>query len=262
MTEKAVSTQPVSSVSPVNNPGIPWGMVFMTIIIAGLSGVVGYLLGQQNSNSIKNQNTEVANVQPTIAAVTPFPTQEITPVPSLIVNATGNTYTSAKFGIAFDYANVWAGGTQKENFTVNEIGDKIYLDFGNTKPGTGQYIEVFNKNPSDDLETAITKQFLSGISKSDCFIKSVLTNSYYKFPATYQGATIAYPIPTGSDNPPFTFGDKCPEMYKETNGVSFFLMDTVHPSKFIFLSIGQNGGAASTTAKNAPEWFKTIRFIN
>ena len=119
-------------------------------------------------------------------------------------------------------------------------------------------MEVFQKNPADSLEQAIKKQFLTGIPETDCFVKTVSDN---KLSSNFTKATIAFPVPTDSDQPFFTFGQKCPETYKETNGISYFLADKDHPSKFLFFSIGQYGINAKT-GDNTVMWQDTIKFLN
>jgi hypothetical protein len=260
MTENNPPIQTNQNINPpATSSNNPMGYVILSLVIAGLAGTVGYLMGQKNPAVQPNPQTvtETNNqeVSPTSEII---PTVVQSPVPSLQTFADHFTYTSNKFGISFDYANVWAGSTEKLDVGVTEIGDKIYVGPKQYKPETGQSIEVFTKDPADSLETAITKKFLSSVSKTDCYVKTKTgTGSFVGF----QTATIGYPVPTGTDQPPFMFGEKCPEMYKESNGMAWFMMDPKYPATYIYVSIGQSPGPASSTAPKAEEWFKTIKIL-
>lgn len=230
------------------------GFAFLpVIIIIVVLGVAGYLAYQspQLKSTITNKLT--ASSSPLVKdQATPTPPNE----PTITTSQNGNTYTSNALGIEFDYStHVYGDKTIKSQ--VFEQGNKIYVYPSTIKePTQGQSIEVFPKDPNDSLEVAITKKFLSGISKEDCF---VVIKSDSATPNIVK-ATISYPW-TNPDEPKFLFGEKCPEKYKESNGISYFQMDTKHPSTFIYLSIGQAPGPALSDLLNSPQWFESIRIL-
>jgi hypothetical protein len=147
-------------------------------------------------------------------------------------------FVSPKLGISFLYSQI--EGVPK--ILTKEEGDKIYIYAAYNYPGfdyhtSSQYIEVFQKNPNDTLETAIKKIILAGYSERDCFVENY-SNQYRTLPPNFTAVTISYPGWNGSDaiNPNAA---KCPMPYTNTSGIVYFLMDKNHPDKFVFLEIGQ-----------------------
>lgn len=220
------------------------------LIIVVLLGIIGYVVFQ--NNQLKNSLQKYIVTGPT-----PTTNEEVTlPQPTISPNQNGNTYTSKALGIEFNYAT-YLDVEKSLKTKISEKGNKIYVYNSSLQdPTQGQFVEVFNKEEKDSIDTAINKRFLSGISEEDCF---VVTKADPDNPSFIQ-ATISYPWPDKNE-PKFLFGEKCPENYKETNGISYFLMDTKHPASFIFLSIGQVPGPASSDLPNSPEWFKSIRVL-
>lgn len=164
------------------------------------------------------------------------------------------TFNSSKLGISFQYFT-GEGGTNE----VKEVGNKVLVGGEN-----GQFVEMFSKSPEDTLAVAIQKKFLTGISETDCFIKVLPNTSSFAGgpvpPSNHEKATIAYPF--DPDNFMET-QHKCPPQYSMTNGISYFLMDQNHPSKFFFFSIGQY--AISAEAGSQPglkSWQDTFKVIN
>lgn len=227
------------------------GFVLVQILVVViLLGALGYFI---------YQNTQLKSLLPNKVIPNPVPTSEAvntSPKPSKTPNLNGNTYTSESLGIEFDYAT-YLDADKTVKTLISETGSKIYV-YASTlqSPSQGQSIEVFAKEPKDSLKTAIEKRFLSGISKDDCFVETKTDSDNQN---TIQ-ATISYPWPDKNE-PKFLFGEKCPENYKESNGISYFEMDTNHPSSFIYVSIGQQPGPSSSNLPNSPEWFKSIRFL-
>ncbi len=170
-----------------------------------------------------------ATAAPTLAATPP-----VSASPKLQSNPNGQTYTSRQLGVHFFLADSAEGSGA---IKVQEQGSKLSVYPGSMKPQDGQSIERFEKSPADTLEQAIKKRFLSGISPSDCFVR---INPKKPSP-TITKATIGYPVPTNAEGPYFDYGQVCPENYKESNGMAYFLEDSRYPDRFYYVSIGQYG---------------------
>lgn len=219
-------------------------LLLIVIVVASIGIVAAYYLGSQK----KSNSPVTGQTSPTVTTTSTKAAKK--------ANSNGNTYTSEALGIEFDYAS-YLDAEKTVKTLIKEEGNKIYV-YASTlqQPSQGQFIEVFSKDKSDDLTSAIEKKFLSGISKKDCFVE-VRTNNTNP---NMVEASISYPW-SDKNEPKFMFGEKCPEDYKETNGVRYFEMDTNHPTTFIFLSIGQQPGPTSSDLPNSQEWFKSIRFL-
>lgn len=270
----------VSTVPPVNIPPtvtipppkkkFPLIIVLIVLIIsvAGLSyyfGVNGFKLSQGN----KPDEIKTAEITPTTIPVIPptrieknpasspsgSPTNKVTEGLPVIPGST--VFTSELLGISFRHAATIEDTTPKTAVATLEAGNKVYVYIGNTKPESGQYVEVFTKDKSDSFEEAINKQFLKGISSADCFVKIVADK---KLSANFTKAIITYPVPTDSDQPAFTYGDKCPSPYTSKGGIAYFLYDNNYPEKLLFFSIGQYAIDAQS-GKSDTFWQETIRII-
>lgn len=252
--------------TPAQNPVPHTKRNFPVIIVVLLSFLViafgAYYLGLKNSEINKNLSAKPTN---TAITETPIPsitqkTASTTAEPTISHNS--NLFSSDKLGISFLYAKLAAVGSNASKVNVHEIGNRVYVyvsSIGNEKPESGQYVEVFQKNPTDSLEQAIKKQFLSGISENDCFVR-ISTDK--NLPSNFTKATIGYPVPTNTNEQPYwAFGEKCPENYRESNGISYFLADKNNPHKFLYFSIGQYGISAETGNDNTM-WQDTIKFLN
>lgn len=248
-----------------SNLAIIIGISFVVLVIILAVGTGTYYLGTQGYRLTKQ--TTLPTPLPTQTAIQPTTSSssEIGPInnaPSTIIspeekNPNSNYFTSTKLGISFRYAKQVGSGKNSQKVSTFESGNKVYVYTGNTKPETGQYVEVFQKDPSDTFEQAIKKQLLSGIPDNDCFVR-ISTDK--KLPSNFTKATIAFPVPTNSEEPAFTFGEKCPENYRMSNGISYFLFDKNYPGKFLFLSIGQYAIPAES-GKETPTWQDTIKIF-
>jgi len=224
--------------------------------IAGIGilvAVCGFLLGQRNDAS---QKRALAPVQTTAVTLTPTPTavQESSITDTGVANQ--KRYTNPRFGISFVFATTSLG----EPFDVKESGNKIYVYDTKYPYIQGQYVEAFQKDAADTLDQAIQKQFLSGISPKDCFVKNGVADAHASYPASYAVKTIGYPINENSDAPFWAQANKCPEAYTETNGIAYFLGDTKHPKTYLFFSIGQQAFPIEENSQTA--WQDTIQFLN
>ena len=232
----------------------------LTLIIIGLLGYI-LLTGQTEKLQTTTLPTPTELPMPTtniipstspVVSPSPAATVTLTVKPTIIPNPDGNTFTSNKMGVAFYYANK-APADSTGSVKVLESGSTVYVYISSGKPENGQFIERFDKSPTDTLAQAISKKFLAGISPADCYVKI----DPKKPSPTITRATIGYPVPTGSTEPSFTFGAKCPEKYKESNGMAFFMEDSKSPDRFYWVSIGQYGIPAYNT-KEEPMWQDTI----
>lgn len=162
---------------------------------------------------------------------------------------TANNYISQKLGISFSYSSSSASVIEKEN--------KIYVG-EKGKEEQGQWVQVFQKDKNESMEDAVKKQFLSGISPSDCFVIPGSRNGN-NYPSTYKIVEISFPKDDSSETPWWAKNNKCPVDYSQSNGISYFLEDTNHPSKYVFFSIGQYPIDSEDKTKT---WEKTIEFLD
>jgi len=226
--------------------------------IGFLIALGGFLLAQNNQKT-KTQGTTVQTQITAPASKAPAITTAPKDLTSTIKdNGVSNqkVYTNPKFGIEFIFSDKFAG----EKMDVKEAGNKIYV-FDTKYPYTqGQYIEVFDKDVSDNLDQAMQKQFLTNISSKDCFVKISKPDSAAKFPVNFEVRTLGYPVDLSSDLPSFAQSNKCPAPYAESNGLSYFLGDINHPKLYLFFSIGQQEFPISEDS-NIP-WQDTIKFLD
>ena len=239
----------------------------IVILLVVIASGAAYLLGTKNIKStvevpvisptelpMPTTNLPTTELSPTALITSASPTLKITPSvkPTIAPNPDGNTFTSAKLGIAFYWANK-TPADQSATVKTAEVGNKAYVYLSSGKQEDGQSIEKFSKSPTDTLTQAITKQFLSGIPVSDCFVRVNPT----KPKPTITKATIGYPIPANADLPNWEYGEKCPAGYKETNGMAYFFEDSTYPDRFYYVSIGQYGIPAGNSNQNV-SWQDTI----
>jgi len=176
-------------------------------------------------------------------------------------NSQTKLYISEKLGIQFNYKPTYYDST----ISVKEVGNKIYVYDTRQNAENGQYLELFTKNPNDSLSEAVNAQFLTGYSKTDCYVvvspnndgTSTGVNAY---PESYERVTISYPVNTDPNDFPFKNAEKCPPTYTKSNGISYFLGDKQQTlDKYIFVSIGQYAIDAGIDNKL---WQATIKFLN
>ena len=231
-------------------------------VVVGLALLGGYLYLQRG----KTLNNEIApEVQDTpLTKPTPAPLQAPTTLPSkpslpsITDTAIENQklYTNPQLGISFKFPEKIDG----DKIDVKEVGNKIYVYNTAFPYNQGQYVEVFQKTPVDTLEVAIQKQLLGNISKDDCFVKDAKPDNAANYPDNFKVKTLGYPVDEDSDVPAFAQDNDCPSPYAESNGLSYFLGDTLHPKIFLFFSIGQQ--AFVVDEKTSKTWQDTIEFLN
>jgi len=259
-----VQTQPQPATPPSqpqqtkSTNTVLWALVVLLLLVV-VSGTA-YLYGSGKLGSLVSSPTPTPTLTTTPPMISETPTLIATPSvsitqkpkPTIIPNPDGNTFTSDKMGIAFYWANKTpadASATVK----VLESGSKVYVYPSSGKPEDGQSIERFEKSATDTLSQAITKRFLAGIPTTDCFVKI----DPKKPKPTVTKATIGYPIPANADQPNFTYGEKCPQGYSESNGMAYFFEDSIYPNRFYFVSIGQYGIPAQNSKPDSM-WQDTI----
>jgi len=173
-------------------------------------------------------------------------------------------YVSPKLGISFLYLSAYGG----EIFNVKEVENKIYVytNLGSGDYKEGQYVEVFPKEKTSSLAEALKSRFLKGYSAEDCKVTGeYLTadrtgDAKPKYPATYETGNIMVAAAFTDVEALFEQLKKCPSPYTQSNGISYFLADSTHPDKFLFLSIGQY--AIMADEKNNQAWQDTIKFLD
>lgn len=172
------------------------------------------------------QQTKIANVESPDNYPTVSPTSALTSTPT--PDQTVKTFKSTTLGVSFRYI-----ASQGDPIVV--VGNKIYVG-GNT----GQSVEEFTKDPQDSLTVAIQKKFLPGTLKDKCPVSSHMVSFVGDTtPANFETASINFNFtPTGLDDPRIA-SSPCPEQYRATNGVRYFLIDKNHPDRFFFFDIGQ-----------------------
>ncbi len=168
-------------------------------------------------------------------------------------------FTSDTLGISFTYLE-----TAKDyRATVKEIGGKVYIAV-NLRSGesvtTGQWVQVMPKDAGDTLTQAIQKKFLQGYDSKKCYVEVFNRDfgSYYTgSPDTVSLATIAYPIDDPSN--PLLTTHSCPADYTKTNGIGYFWMDSTHPDKLLYFSIGQYAIYGNNDQQT--DWAHTVSIV-
>jgi len=179
-------------------------------------------------------------------------------------------YISKNLGVNFCYPETVGDPSGSPSaIEVTEEGDKIFVYNQGTNKETEQYVEVFNKNKNDTLVQAIEKTLLQNISKDKCWTSPLLLSENplggITYPENYVLANpLEYPIPENSTDFSSFFANagNCPEEYRETNGIRYFMMDQNSPDRFFFFSIGQyfiSGWPPAGTGK--PAWQETIKIF-
>jgi hypothetical protein len=220
-------------------------IILILIILVGLGSYYFYSKYQAQSSESKQKPVKVA---PVVSDDTPNPNGN---------NSTQKKFVSEKLGISFLYLEEQGG----QKIKVEESNNKIYVFTENSQAESGQYVEVFSKEPQKPLLTAVEEKFLQGYSKNDC--EALTVNSLIKkYPDSYEIVNIRVvgEIKDLSDlNERYK---KCPQVYTQSNGVSYFLGDQNHKDKYLFFSIGQYGIIADDSTDNLKTWQDTIQFLD
>lgn len=164
-------------------------------------------------------------------------------------------FTSKELGIEFTYLEK-TPLNKVDTVKTKVVGNKVYVYFKEENFEKGQYVEVFNKDPNDNLKTAINKQILKNYSEENCSTDISKSSSYLD---SYEEVYVSYAKSLLSDGFVGTNDvDKCPTKYISYQGKAIFVTDKKHPDKFVFFSIGQYG----IEAGDGKFWEETIKFLN
>jgi putative hemolysin len=163
-------------------------------------------------------------------------------------------YTSAALGISFNYLPEQNGQTVR----VLEQGDKIYVYPANMEPTAGQWVQVFQKPAGESLLAAITRVIMPGYPSQDCQVRQTMDRHRAGSQASnYEYAGIVVRRAPGEDDAAvLPRWRTCPQPYTVVGGIGYFQSDALHPSKFLFLSIGQY----AILAGDHQAWQETISF--
>ena len=170
------------------------------------------------------------------------------------------TFTSTNLGISFNYLPAVDG----YKVGVLEQPDRVYVYVGDIAPTSGQYAQIYHKPATQSLTDAIQAQVLAGYSPQDCLVQTAQNpETGQTWPPTYSFARIAIPQAPGDTMESLAAkARKCPQPYAAIGGLAYFLADSQHPDRFVFLSIGQYGIPASRTGDTVRPWQVTLRFLD
>jgi hypothetical protein len=217
-----------------NKKGITAGLVGLGLLII-IAGAWSNTRDDWQSNS--NQTAD---------QVTPTPIPSPTPAP---ISSGARTYVSEKLGLSFNY--LWdQSGDGKQDTTVTEAGNKVYIHQLNEAKERGQWVERIFKDKNLTLQQAIEQNYLKNISREDCFFKSMNDTDT---PSHLDTGIIAYPFDPNADSP--WIQTKCPQQYSMTNGIRYFYYDKNYTDRFYFFDIGQY----SILANEDTPWQNTFK---
>lgn len=168
------------------------------------------------------------------------------------------TFASAQLGISFSYAPQIGG----DPIATKQINNTVYV-YDTALPYTdGQSVQVLRKSASQSLQQAIGAIILNGYTPANCPIGPGIGASS-AYPASYSAASVTYattPDPNGGW--PTADPANCPASYTiaPEGGMAYFLTDSKHPTRLLFVSIGLDAIAASTDPNSHTLWQDTITF--
>lgn len=233
------------------------------LLVAGILLLI--LLGLLSYSAVAGRHTVSPTPTPTISTTpTASPSAQPTATPAVVPTAVagGTLFLSQDLGISFSYAATSMGA----HFTAKEVGNTIHVydpQYGDT---TGQYVQVFAKNPSDSIKDAITKIILKGYDPKNCPIilnpgNSKVLPSANSRPSSYETASIQWASDNLNGNLVPSDPSKCPAPYTSTASPVYFLEDTNHPNKLLFIYAPQQPIMASTDSSVQLVWQDTIRVL-
>lgn len=175
-------------------------------------------------------------------SLNPTETPSASPTPSGGIQK----FSSKDLGIEFMYDD--------DQSNVKVDGKKVYVHVDPMNPESGQSVEVFEKRTNESFSGSIRRQILANFPSPVCKIDILGPSQIYP---TYDAALITYPEPSDPKDSPWENAKLCNEQYAHTNGIGYFLYDSKHPDRFVFVSVGQY----LISAGNVP-WQDTIKFID
>ena len=148
-----------------------------------------------------------------------------------------NFYHSEALGIAFSF---FVDDTYVE---ISEAGNRITVG--------EQFVDVYEKDPTESLNEAIERQFLDGYDPEKCFVEMRESNI-----EGYQKAIISYPPPNYGvipDAESWFNAKDCPGDHTPTYKYRYFLSSEEHPDMLIFVDMsGDTFQATPETRGRAP----------
>jgi hypothetical protein len=155
------------------------------------------------------------------------------------------TFSSQNLKISFSYPL----SDKQDKITTLEKVNKVYVYNAKKNYTTGQYVEVFEKEKTDNNQEAIIKSVFKGEENKNCPIKEI----------SVSGLSDDFQSYSVSDNGKNANKDeKCPKPYSTNGGLAYFIVDKNHPEKLLFIYLDQNDYVG---ADNKP-WQNTISIIN
>ena len=141
---------------------------------------------------------------------------------------------------------------------VLEQGDTIYVYYAHSEPTAGQWVQVFRKPASESLAAAITRVIMPGYPAQNCQVVRVAhpTSAGRQASNFEYAGIVVLPVPGEDLEAMLPRWRTCPQPYTAVGGIGYFQSDALHPSKFLFVSIGQY---TILTSDDQP-WQETIRF--
>ena len=138
-----------------------------------------------------------------------------------------------------------------------EKGDRIYIYSANIEPTAGQWVQVFPKPAGESLTDAIRRLIMPGYPAQDCLVKTVAgPDGAANVPSGYEYAGIVVRrLPGEDEEVALSRWRTCPRPYTVVGGIGYFQSDVRHPTKFLFLSVGQY----SILGDDTRPWQETVR---
>ncbi len=228
------------------------GVLIIALALVSLPTFLSFLATMQR---------RLLTVRHVYPATSPVPTQTptISPTPW-----PPRTFTSPDLGISFDYSPM--NGTVAEPI---EIGNRIIVAPNPSNPTAGFSLEVDTKNPSDSITDAIRKKFMQGIIPSDCQVEVISNPSSSKHwretaPRSYVFAVVRLTSTAGLNIGEIAdhLSNCAPGMPNVgSGGLRYFMMDTNHPDKILFVNVGESALLAGYSDDQVT-WNDTIRFTD
>jgi hypothetical protein len=192
--------------------------------------------------------------QQAVSQTPPLETQDpIKPTSGVNIYQSAALFQSNTLGIQFQYPKE----VGSEVVNIKEEGNKVYVYMGSMNPQDGQSVEVFEKPATQNIEEAIKERFLSGKDPARCFVTTEEYDPNEIFDKTASKFFISFPSTENDGMEEQTAKTEyCSPDFSETNGNRYFWYDSLHPTKYLFLSIGQYG----ITISDITSWQDTTNF--
>ncbi len=221
---------------------------------AALSYIVFTVVAGGSRTVVQNKLKDNAIVEQPVAldpTITPSTT-----------NPDENVFTSKALGFSFSYLKYGFSYDENDHGIVRSVtvNPPVVVDnkvtFG---PSYASSLTMYDKLPTESLETAIKRQFLQNIPSTQCIPVRVL-----------EGAETLYQ-PTNGVSYVFLHGEGCPKQFDFSNPANMFVSFSSQPNKF-FYAVGDVQGVDDytgvtglmplITAEGKPFWTTMKFFVN